>query len=118
MTDHENIVANTIRLAEARTAQARAEAALIRTKLGQDAPAATDPQADTSWAGALFHRRTRKLDISEMAHDIRQDGPKQTQPKRPEASAHQKRTTQIRETGQLFPGTGAHLTTNDNDRNN
>lgn len=113
MTDHEKIIANTIKLAQARTAQAQAEADLFRAKLGQDAPAATDPKTSTSWAGALFHRRTRRLDVSEMAHDIRQDGPKPAPPKRPEPSAHQKLTNQIRSDGQLFPQVpGARLTTN------
>lgn len=117
--DYHDIIATTIRLAEARTAQAQAETELYRAKLGMDAPGAADPKASTSWAAPLFRRRTRRLDVTDLAHDLRDDGPKPRPPKRPEPTAQQKLTNQIRQTGQLFPQVpGATLTTNNNDRNN
>ena len=123
MTDQTDIVTSTIKLAEARTAQAQAEAELYRTKLGADAPAPADPKTSTNWAAQLFAgARARKLDLAQLGvatHDLRSDGPKPKQPKRPEQTTHQQAVEQIRATGQLFPQVpGAHLTTNDNDRNN
>ena len=122
MTYQNDIVASTIKLAQARTAQAQAEADLYRTKLGADAPGAADPAEPANWAAALFAgAHAGKLDLAKLGvatHDLRDDGPKPRPPSRPESTAHQHAVEQIRQTGQLFPQVpGATLTTNNKENN-